>query len=291
MTKKIHQDIIRLYDQYTHTPLERREFLRRLAGLAGGTAAAYALLPLLENNYARAQTVTEDDERLSAGPVEFPGAGAVMLSGYMARPLGIRTLPGVLVIHENRGLNPYIRDVTRRLALGGYVALAPDMLSPEGGTPEDSDQAREMIGALDTQVTVAHLEAAVRFLEDLEDTTGDVGIVGFCWGGGMVNRLATRLPGLDAAVMFYGRNPDLERVPEIQAPLLLHYAGLDERINAGIPDYEAALQEANVDYTLHLYEGVNHAFHNDTNEARYDEQAAALAWERTMAFFDEHLKG
>jgi len=266
-------------------------FLQRLARLAGGTAAAYALLPLLENNYARAQTVTEDDQRLSAGPVSFEGAGAVMLSGYMARPLGTGKLPGVMVIHENRGLNPYIRDVARRVALGGYVALAPDMLSPDGGTPEDADQAREMIGALDTGVTVAHLEAAVRFLEDLEDTTGDVGIVGFCWGGGMVNRLATRLPGLDAAVMFYGRNPDLDRVPEIQAPMLLHYAGLDERINAGITDYEAALQAAGVNYTLHMYEGVNHAFHNDTNDARYDAEAAALAWERTKAFFDEHLKG
>jgi carboxymethylenebutenolidase len=285
------QEIIDLYDDYTHSRLDRRVFMDRLATLAGGTAAAAALLPLLRNNYAQAAIVPEDDSRLMTERVTFPGASGEV-QGYLARPADAQgALPGVVVIHENRGLNPHIEDVTRRMALEGFVALAPDFLSPQGGTPEDEDQAREMIRQLDQQQTTENALAAVDYLKDHEATTGQVGVIGFCWGGGLANQVAVSSPDVAAVVPFYGRQPASEDVAKIQAPLLLHYAGIDERINAGIPAYEQALQEAGVEYTIHMYEGANHAFHNDTNEARYDQEAAELAWSRTIDFLKQHLAG
>lgn len=283
------QEIIDLYDEYTHERLERRTFLDRLVGLTGSTAAAAAILPVLENNYAQAAMVAEDDPALTTERVTFADGA---MEAYLAMPADASApLPGIVVIHENRGLNPHIEDVARRAALAGYVALAPDFLTPSGGTPEDEDQAREMIRALDTDATIEHAVAAVDFLAQHEATNGQVGVVGFCWGGAMANQVAVHSGTVAAAVAFYGRQPDAEATAEIEAPLLLHYAGLDDRINAGIPAYEEALEAAGVDYTIYMYEGVNHAFHNDTNAARYDRAAAELAWQRTMDFFAEHLAG
>jgi carboxymethylenebutenolidase len=283
------QEIIDLYDDYTHERIGRRVFMDRLAVLAGGTAAASAVLPMLKNNYAKAAIVAPDDERITAEEVTFPGAGGDV-TGYLVRPADASgPLPGVVVIHENRGLNPHIEDVARRVALEGFVAFAPDFLSPLGGTPEDEDQAREMIGQLDRPQTVQNAVAAVAFLKDLDATTDKVGVVGFCWGGAMTNQVAVNSADVAAAVPYYGSQPATEDVAKIQAPLLLQYAGVDERINAGIPAYEEALQAADVDYTIYTYEGANHAFNNDTNEARYDKAAADLAWSRTIEFFKEHL--
>jgi carboxymethylenebutenolidase len=286
------QEIINLYDDYTHERVGRRVFVDRLATLAGGTAAAAALLPVLKCNYAKAAIVPADDARLEAGRVTFaPGAQGEM-QAYLVRPADATgPLPGVVVIHENRGLNPHIEDVARRVALAGFVALAPDFLSPQGGTPEDEDQAREMIGQLDRQQTLQNALAAVGYLQAQEATTDRVGAVGFCWGGALANHLAVNSPDVDAVVPYYGRQPAAEDVARIEAPLLLQYAGLDDRINAGIADYEQALKEAGVDYTIHIYEGANHAFNNDTNEARYDKEAAELAWSRTIDFFKQHLAG
>lgn len=283
------QDIIKLYDEYTHERLDRRVFMDRLAQIAGGTTAAAALLPVLEANYAKAAIVPADDARLTIEEVSFPGADGDV-QGYLARPADASgALPGVVVIHENRGLNPHIEDIARRIAIEGFVALAPDFLSPAGGTPDDEDQAREMIRALDSKATLENALAAVDFLESHEASTGRVGVVGFCWGGGLVNQVAVNAPDLGAAVAYYGRQPTAEEVASIEAPVLLHYAGLDERINAGIPAYEEALKTNGVDYTIYVYDGVNHAFNNDTNEARYDQTAAELAWGRTIDFFKENL--
>ena len=284
------QDIIDLYDDYTHSRLDRRVFMDRLAKLAGGTAAAAALLPMLRNNYAMAAIVPEDDPGIQTERVTFPGASGEM-QGYLVRPADASgELPGVVVVHENRGLNPHIEDVARRMALEGFVALAPDFLSPAGGTPEDEDQAREMIGQLDPAQTIQNALAAVEFLKNHEATTDAIGVIGFCWGGGLANQVAVSSTEVGAVVPFYGRQPASEDVAKIQAPLLLQYAGLDERINAGIPEYERALQEAEVDYTIEMYEGVNHAFHNDTG-SRYDQEAAELAWSRTIDFLKQHLAG
>jgi carboxymethylenebutenolidase len=285
------QEIIKLYDEYTHAPLPRRVFLRRLAQLAGGGAAAAALLPLLEANYARAELVTVDDPRLAGERVTYPGASGAM-RGYLVKPRAAAgKLPAVLVIHENRGLNPHIEDVARRLAVEGFLALAPDGLSPLGGTPADADQARDLIGKLDPAKTRADYLAALTYLAGRPDASGKLGLVGFCWGGGMANQVAVHAPALQAAVAFYGATPGAADVPKIRARLLLHYAGLDTRINAGIPAYEAALKQAGTKYGLYLYEGVNHAFHNDTAGARYDKAAAQLAWSRTVAFFKDALAG
>ncbi len=286
------QDIIKLYDEYTHERLDRRVFMDQLAKLAGGTTAAAALVPILKANYASAAIVPEGDARLTVEEVSFPGAGGDV-RGYLARPADASgPLPGVVVIHENRGLNPHIEDVARRVALEGFVALAPDFLSPAGGTPEDEDQAREMIGALDAAQTLENALAAVEYVASNEASNGNVGVVGFCWGGAMANAVAVSAPdGLGAAVAFYGRQPTAEEAASIEAPLMLHYAGLDERINAGIPAYEEALKANGVDHTIHMYDGVNHAFHNDTSEARYDQTAAELAWQRTIDFFKQHLAG
>jgi carboxymethylenebutenolidase len=283
------QEIIDLYDQFTHSAIDRRVFMTRLSELAGGTAAATALIPLLMADKAKAAMVPETDARLRSERVAFPtDAGELM--GYFAQPAeGAAKRGGVLVVHENRGLNPHTEDVARRVALAGFNALAVDLLSPLGGTPANEDQAREMIGKLDQAKLTADAKAALAWLRARPDSNGKVGIVGFCWGGGVAGRVAVAAPDLDAGVVFYGQPPPADVVSEIEAPLLLNYAGLDERLNAGVPAFEAALKAAGVDYTVHIYEGANHAFLNDTSAARYDEKAAKLAWERTIAFFQKNL--
>jgi len=282
------QRFIDLFDTYTHGRMRRREFLDRLASLAGGAAAATALLPMLENDYAHAQIVPETDSRVVTETVTFPSTmGGV--TGYLARPAGEGKHGGVVVIHENRGLNPHIKDVTRRLATDGFVALAPDYLSHGGGTPADEDQARELISQLMGPDALAISKAAVEALRARPDVNGKVGAVGFCWGGGQANILAVSEPALAAAVSYYGRQPTRAQVDSIKAPLLLHYAGLDDRINAGISDFEAALKDEGKTYELFMYEGANHAFNNDTNAARYDKAASDLAWGRTVEFLRKHL--
>jgi carboxymethylenebutenolidase len=282
------QRIIDLYDEYTHAPLDRRVFLARLAKLTGSTAAAAALVPFLEANRARAAVVSSEDQRLETGRIIYPGATGD-IKAYMARPKDASKLPAVIVVHENRGLNPHMEDVTRRAALEGFLAIAPDLLSPMGGTPENEDTARDMIGKLDGTQTVQNLISAVTFLETYAHGNGQVGAMGFCWGGGMVGDLAVNAPDLDAAVVYYGRQPKAADVEKIKAPLLLHYAGLDARINEGIPAFEEALKKANKTYTMYIYEGANHAFNNDTSEARYNKQAAEQSWSRTIVFLKEHL--
>jgi carboxymethylenebutenolidase len=284
------QRIIQLFDEYTHGGMNRRTFLDRLAILAGSAAAAGALLPLLENNYAHAQVIAENDPRLSVENVQVPGVQG--LTGYLVKPKsGAGKLPAVLVIHENRGLNPHIKDVTRRVAAEGFLALGLDYLSPIGGTPADEDKGREMIGTLKQPDIVASGRAAVAYLKSRPDGNGKVGAVGFCWGGLAVNNLAVAEPNLDAGVAYYGRQPPADQVKNIRAPLMLHYASLDEPVNKGIADYEAALKAAGKSYEIHMYEGANHAFNNDTNAARYDKKSADLAWQRTIAFFKKHLAG
>ncbi|GLK84999.1 dienelactone hydrolase family protein [Ancylobacter defluvii] len=283
------QRIIDLYDRFTHGQIGRRDFMDGLITLAGSVAAASAMLPLLSNDYARAAVVAEDDPRLDISTAGFLSGGK-NVSGLLARAKRVDAKrPAVLVIHENRGLNPHIRDITRRLALEGYLAFGIDLLSADGGTPADEDKARDMIAALDRPATLARAVDAVAFLARHEASTGSVGAVGFCWGGGMVNLLAEASPQLKAGVAYYGAQPPLDKVPDIKAALLLQYGGLDTRINEGIPPYEEALKKAGKDFTIHIYEGANHAFNNDTNPTRYDPQAAALAWTRTGTFLAKHL--
>jgi carboxymethylenebutenolidase len=283
------QNIIDLYDKYTPELLDRREFLRRLAIVAGSTAAANALLLLLENNDARAQVVPKDDPRIQAEHMKYPGATGEVRA-YLVRPKGDEKLPGVVVIHENRGLVPHIEDVARRVALEGFLAMAPDALTPLGGTPEDPEKAPPLMGQLDRQATMNNYLAAVRYLKTHPLSTGKIGVVGFCWGGGMANQLAVNSPDLSAVVPYYGAQPPSEDVSKIKASLLLHYAGLDERINKGIPAFEEALKKASIDYQVYIYEGAQHAFNNDTTPARYNKEAAQLAWQRTISFLKEKLK-
>jgi carboxymethylenebutenolidase len=281
----VDRKVIDLFDRYTHGAMPRREFLEKLTRLAGSTATAAALLPLLENNYALAQIVPENDRRITTETMNFPGG-----SGYFAKPASGGPFPGVIVIHENRGLNPHIKDVARRFAVDGFAALAPDYLSAMGGTPEDADKAREMIGQVKPEDAVATSKTALAALRTRPDVNGKAGAVGFCWGGGQVNALAVAEPGLAAGVAYYGRQSPAAEVPKIAAPLLLHYAGNDERINAGIAEYEKALKDAGKPYELHMYDGAEHAFNNDANAARYNKQAADLAWERTIAFLKKHVE-
>ena len=281
--------IIDLYDEYIHDLLDRREFLKRLSILAGGVAAAQVLLPLLENRDARAEVVSKDDSRLQIDNIRYPGATGDVRA-HFARPKGDEKLPGVVIIHENRGLVPHIQDVARRVALEGFLAMAPDALSPIGGTPEDPDKARELIGKLDGPSTTQNYVAAVRYLKTHPASTGKVGVVGFCWGGALANQVAVDSPDVLAVVPFYGRQPATEDVPKIKASLQLHYAGLDEGINKGIPAYEAALKKASVDYNIYMYDGAQHAFLNDTSAERYNKEAAQLAWQRTISFLKEKLK-
>ncbi|WP_353859108.1 dienelactone hydrolase family protein [Azospirillum formosense] len=282
------QKIIDLYDEYTHRPLPRRVFLERLAVLAGSAAAIPAILSQIEPNYALAAEVPEDDSRIATDRVTFQGATGDV-QAYRARPKLAEQAPSVVVIHENRGLNPYIEDVTRRLAVAGFVAMAPDLLSPLGGTPQDPDRAREMIGQLDADKAVNNLIASMSDLMAYRYSNAKVGAIGFCWGGGMTNRLAIKAPDLKAGVVFYGPSPDPALVTTIKAPLLLHYAGLDNNVNAKVPAYEEALKKAGKSYELFMYDNVNHAFHNDTSAERYNKEAADLAWGRSVEFLKKNL--
>jgi carboxymethylenebutenolidase len=283
------QDIAKLYDEYSHGGMDRRAFLQRLAQVAGGSAAALALLPVLEASHGQDPIVAPDDKSLATGKAEYDAAGAKM-TGYLARQTGGKKRPAVIVISENRGLNAHIEDVARRFAVEGFLSFAPDPLSQFGGTPADQAEVSKLFGSLNAAETVTRLAAAVKFVATHAESTGKVGVVGFCWGGGMVNRVAVAAgAGLAAGVSYYGPQVPAADVPKIQAPLLLHYAGLDARINAGIEDYEAALKANKKTYELFMYQGANHAFNNDTNAARYHLDAAALAWGRTIAFFKKYL--
>jgi carboxymethylenebutenolidase len=286
---KITQAMIDAYDEYTHLTLDRRRFMETLTRLTGSGAAAAAIAPLLAADPARAAIVAATDERIKGEDIAYPGADGEM-KGYLVRPAGQDgKLPAVMVIHENRGLNEHIRDVARRLALEGFMVLAPDFLTPSGGTPADEEKARQMISALDPAKTTANSVATVTYLRRRPDGTGKVGAVGFCWGGGLANRTAVNAPDLAAGVAYYGMQPDAKDVAKIHAALLLHYAGLDERTNAGIPAFQEALEKNGKDFQIYIYEGANHAFNNDTSAARYDKKAAELAWGRTVAFLNKHL--
>lgn len=282
--------IIALYDEYTHAPLPRRVFLERLAVLAGSTAAATALLPMLDNNYAVAAVVEPADARVSAGRVRIDVPGGPM-QAYVATPKGgPARRGGVVVIHENRGLNAHLEDIARRLAVAGFTAVAVDMLNAQGGTPaNDEDKARDMFTRVNRDVAVRDLVAVVDWIKARPDSNGKVGVVGFCWGGGMANLLATASPSIVAAVPFYGVAPPAADVPKIRGRLLIHYAGNDPRVNATWPDYDAALKAANVDHRAYFYDGAQHGFNNDTAGARYDPAAAKLAWDRTIEFFNATL--
>ncbi len=289
-TPKITQAMIDAYDEYTHLTLDRRRFMDNLTKLAGSAAAAAAIAPLLAADLARAAIVPADDGRLKAEEVTIPGKDGGSIKGYLVRPAAASgKLPAVVVIHENRGLNDHIRDVARRVALEGFIVLAPDLLSPLGGTPADEDQARTMFEKLGMEQPIAEGMAVIDYLKADGGANGKVGVIGFCWGGGVVNDLAVNAPDLDAAVAYYGRQPKSEDVAKIKAPLLLHYAGLDERIDAGIDAYKAALEKAGKEYTVYVYDGVQHAFNNDTSAARYDKAAAELAWSRTIDFLKQKL--
>lgn len=282
------QRIINLFDEYTHKPLSREVFMQRLTKLTGSTAAALAILPLLEVNYAKAETIGQQDDRLLTEHVTYAGDGTEM-KAYLARPKADGKYGAVIVIHENRGLNPHIEDVARRVALAGYLAIAPDALSPQGGTPADADAARGMFQNIDQAKNLNNFLKAIDFLHSRKDCSGKVGTVGFCWGGRMVNMLAVNSPTLNAAVAYYGSQPEAATVPQIKAAVQLHYASMDERINAGIPAYEEALKKAGTVYELYMYEGAQHAFNNDTAPTRYHEASAKLAWDRTLAFFKKYL--
>ena len=280
------QKIINLYDEYTHSGISRKEFMKKLAILTGSTALALNVLPLLENNYAASAGL--DDSNLFTENITYPGVDGNM-KAFLARPKDQKNLGCVLVIHENRGLNPHTIDVTKRVASAGFLAIGVDALSPFGGTPPDEDKARELIGKLDPANTLQSYLKGLEYLRKHKDGNGKTGCIGFCWGGAMANRLAINDPQLQAAVAYYGSQPKAEDVPKIKAKVMLHYAGLDERINAGIPAYEEALKTNKIDYKLYVYDGVNHAFNNDTSPTRYNEAAAKLAWGRTIDLFKAEL--
>lgn len=284
------QEMINLYDEYTHITLDRRAYMAKLTALVGSTAAAMTVTSLIEANTASAQIVKADDPGLKTERVTYPGEGGNM-TGYLCMPAGTsRKLPVVIVIHENRGLVHHIQDVTRRMALEGFLALGPDFLAPSGGTPDDEDQGREMISKLDRPRTIANAVATVKFLQAHANSNGKVGATGFCWGGGVTNALAVAAGSdLLAAAPYYGAQPPADQVPKIKARMLLHYAANDENINRGIPAYKEALEKAGVQYALFIYEGTQHAFNNDTSAARYNKAAAHLAWSRTVALFKDTL--
>jgi carboxymethylenebutenolidase len=282
------QRIINLYDNFTHGGMSRRDFMDRLTKLAGSTAAAAAMLPLLQNDYAQAAIVAENDARLVTERVSFDSPKG-KINGYLARPKAKGKRPVILVIHENRGLNPHLEDVARRFAVEGFLAYAVDLLSLVGGTPASEDAARDLHPKMDQGDAVVALTSAVTFLKGHPESTGKVGAVGFCFGGLMVNRLAVASAELDAGVAYYGRQVPADQVPKINATLLLHYAEKDDGVNAGIAAYEAALKANNKKYTVHTYPGTQHAFNNDLGAARYNKAAADLAWQRTVAFFKEQL--
>ncbi|HZI84204.1 MAG TPA: dienelactone hydrolase family protein [Casimicrobiaceae bacterium] len=283
--------VLKLFDGYIHGALSRRDFLDRAAGYAVGGFTAAAMLESLSPNYALAQQVAKDDPRIKTEYLTYPSPqGSGTMRGYFAHPANARgKLPGVVVIHENRGLNPYIEDVARRLAIEDFVAFAPDALTPAGGFPGDEEKAAQLFNQLDPAKRTEDLLAAEPYLKARPECNGRVGAVGFCFGGTIVNTMAVRFPDLAAAVPFYGGQPSAADAAKIKAPLLLHYAALDERIDAGWPAYEQALKASGVKYQMFMYPGTNHGFHNDTTP-RYDEAAAKLAWSRTVAFLRENLK-
>jgi carboxymethylenebutenolidase len=295
MTRKtardFHPQALKLFDQYVHGQLSRRGFLERAAQFAAAGVTAEGLLLALSPCFAAAEQVSAHDPRIKARYVECPSPqGYGTLRGYLVEPAKLKgKLPTVLVAHENRGLNPHIEDIARRLALDNFIAFAPDALFPLGGYPGDEDKARELFGKLDQAKTREDFLAAEAVLKNLPEGNGRVGVVGFCYGGGIANFLATRVPDLAAAVPFYGAQPAADDAAKIKAPLLLQYAGKDERINAGWPAYETALKAAGVKYQVYIYPDVEHGFNNDTTP-RYDEPAAKLAWQRTIDFFNKHLR-
>jgi len=295
MTRKTSKDfdpeVMKLFDQYVHGQLSRRGFLQSAARFAVGAATAEGLLAALSPNFADAQQVAPTDARIKTAYVEYPSPnGYGKLRGYLAYPAAAAgRLPAVLVVHENRGLNPHIEDITRRLALDNFVAFAPDALFPLGGYPGDEDKARELFPKLDQAKTHEDFVTAAQVLKGLPQSSGKIGVVGFCYGGGIANLLATRLPDVAAAVPFYGSPPPLEDVPKIKASLLVHHAGKDERLLATWPKYEESLKAAKIDYQGFVYPGVEHGFNNDTTP-RYDEAAAKLAWQRTIIHFNKTLR-
>jgi len=286
------QELLNLFDQYVHGGIDRREFLERAAKFAVGGLTAAMLLDELSPKFAEAQQVTKDDKRLSIQSLEYESPhGSGKMRGYLVRPANARgKLPGILVVHENRGLNPHIEDIARRLALEDFMAFAPDALTPVGGYPGDEDKARAVFSKLDQAKTREDFVAAAGVLKGRPDCTGKIGVVGFCYGGGIANMLATRLPDLAGAVPFYGSQPPAADVAKIKAPLLIHYAENDERINAGWPAYEEALKASKVRYEVFKYPGTQHGFNNDTTP-RFDPAAAKLAWQRTLEFFNKNLRG
>jgi carboxymethylenebutenolidase len=285
-------EVLKLFDGYVHGSVSRREFLDRAAKYAIGGFTAAAMLESLKPNFAWAQQVPKDDGRIKAEYLTYPSPqGSGTMRGYFARPAKASgKLPGVVVIHENRGLNPYIEDVARRLAVLNFIAIAPDALTPVGGYPGDEDKARELFAKLDVGKRTEDLLTAFGYLKSRPECSGKIGAVGFCVGGGIVNQMAVRIPELAAAVPFYGSQPPAADVSKIKAPLLIQYAENDERINKGWPAYEAALKANHVKYEMHMYPNTQHGFHNDTTP-RYDEAAAKLAWQRTVDFFNKHLRG
>lgn len=295
MTRKkasdFHPDVLRLFDQYVHGDLDRRAFLHKAARYAVGGLTAAALLDSLKPNFAWANQVAESDPRISGSREQYPSPGGqAAITGYLAMPAQAgKKHPAIVVYHENRGLNPYIEDVARRLATQGYMAFAPDALSPLGGYPGDEDDARALFAKLDQAKAHEDLFAAVDFVQGHPQFSGRYGAVGFCYGGAVVGKLAARRSDLAAGVPFYGSAPTPEEAADIKAPLLIHYAENDERVNAGRPAFEQTLKANQIDYQIHVYPGTQHGFHNDTTP-RYDEKAAELAWARTIEFFDKHLK-
>ena len=281
------QEIIKLYDEYTHSNLNRKSFISRLAKITGSVAIAMTVIPMLENNYAAAKTI--DDANITTENITYPALNGEM-KGFMAKPKGKRKLGTVMVIHENRGLNPHIKEVAKRVAAAGYIALAVDALSPFGGTPANEEEARGLFAKIDAAKNLQNFLDGLTYLRKLSDGNGKTAVVGFCWGGGMVNDLAVNDPKLKAAVSYYGRQAKAEDAGKIKANLMLHYGGLDTRINAGIPAFEAALIASKVKHQIFIYPDVNHAFNNDSSPTRYNEAAAKIAWERTLDLFAKKIK-
>jgi carboxymethylenebutenolidase len=279
-----------LYNNYRQNRTSRRDFVKKLAVVAGSSAAAFAFVPVPEGKKSDSSSTIQQDAEPMTDFIKYPGETGDV-KGFMAWPKEGKKFPAVLIIHENRGLQPHIQNVTRRMAKEGFLALAPDALSPLGGTPEnEQDKAVAMIGQLDRDKTIKNLVAAVKYLKTQPLSTGKVGCTGFCWGGGMTNQVAVNCPDLDAAVPYYGMQPTVDQVPAIKAPIMAHYAGDDTRIDQGIPAFEEALKKYKKEYQIFIYEGAQHAFNNDSNPERYNEKAAKLAWSRTIAFFKEKLK-
>jgi carboxymethylenebutenolidase len=287
----IKQEVFDLYDDYAHNRLDRRDFVEKLSAYAVGAVTVPALLSFLMPDYKNSIQIKADDPRLKSEYINYKSEkGGGTIKALLSKPVDMTgKLGGIVVVHENRGLNPYIEDVARRAALAGFISIAPDALTPLGGYPGDDDKGREMQSKRNKDEMLEDFIAAFEYLKKDPDCSGKIGVVGFCFGGGIVNMMAVRLPDLAAAVPFYGAQPPLDLVPQIKAPLLIHYAGLDTHVNEGWPAYESALKENKIEYTAYIYPGVNHGFHNDTTP-RYDKAAAELAWKRTIDFFTQKLK-